>query len=184
MTKRYAVRWFLAGSALARTGDELAGPALLLAGFAVAGSPATGALLLAALTVPAVLGGPLVGVLLDRARRPGRLLAAALLLYALGLGSAAAVAGRAPTEVTLACAVAAGLFAPALAGGWSAQLPRVAAPGGLSAATARDAATFHLASLAGPALAASLAAWTLPWAPAALAVALLLLAAPDRKSVV
>ncbi|MEU2594306.1 hypothetical protein ABZ630_26705, partial [Streptomyces albidoflavus] len=86
MTKRYAVRWFLAGGALARTGDELAGPALLLAGFAVAGSPATGALLLAALTVPAVLGGPLVGVLLDRARRPGRLLAAALLLYALGLG--------------------------------------------------------------------------------------------------
>ncbi|MGW5026618.1 MFS transporter, partial [Streptomyces albidoflavus] len=115
MTKRYAVRWFLAGGALARTGDELAGPALLLAGFAVAGSPAIGALLLAALTVPAVLGGPLVGVLLDRARRPGRLLAAALLLYALGLGSAAAVAGRAPTEVTLACAVAAGLFAPALA---------------------------------------------------------------------
>ncbi|RZD68250.1 MFS transporter [Streptomyces albidoflavus] len=178
MTKRYAVRWFLAGGALARTGDELAGPALLLAGFAVAGSPATGALLLAALTVPAVLGGPLVGVLLDRARRPGRLLAAALLLYALGLGSAVAVAGRAPTAVTLACAVAAGLFAPALAGGWSAQLPRVAAPGGLPAATARDAATFHLASLAGPALAASLAAGTLPWAPAALAVALLLLAAP------
>ncbi|PBO19763.1 MFS transporter [Streptomyces albidoflavus] len=178
MTKRYAVRWFLAGGALARTGDELAGPALLLAGFAVAGSSATGALLLAALTVPAVLGGPLVGVLLDRARCPGRLLAGALLLYALGLGAAAAVAGRAPTAVTLACAVAAGLFAPALAGGWSAQLPRVAAPGGLPAATARDAATFHLAGLAGPALAALLAAWTLPWAPAALAVALLLLAVP------
>ncbi|NUV37576.1 MFS transporter, partial [Streptomyces sp. KAI-27] len=123
MTKRYAVRWFLAGGALARTGDELAGPALLLAGFAVTGSPATGALLLAALTVPAVLGGPLVGVLLDRAPRPGRLLAAALLLYALGLGLAAFGAGRAPVAVTLACAAAAGLFAPALAGGWSAQLP-------------------------------------------------------------
>ncbi|MCQ9710443.1 MFS transporter [Streptomyces sp. BSP1] len=178
MTKRYAVRWFLAGGALARTGDELAGPALLLAGFAVTGSPATGALLLAALTVPAVLGGPLVGVLLDRAPRPGRLLAAALLLYALGLGLAAFGAGRAPVAVTLACAAAAGLFAPALAGGWSAQLPHVAAPGGLPAATARDAATFHLASLAGPALAASLAAWTLPSAPATLAVTLILLAAP------
>ncbi|MFI2673328.1 MFS transporter [Streptomyces albidoflavus] len=178
MTKRYAVRWFLAGGALARTGDELAGPALLLAGFAVTGSPATGALLLAALTVPAVLGGPLVGVLLDRAPRPGRLLAAALLLYALGLGLTAFSAGRAPVAVTLACAAAAGLFAPALAGGWSAQLPHVAAPGGLPAATARDAATFHLASLAGPALAAFLAAWTLPSAPAALAVTLLPFAAP------
>ncbi|MEY6567260.1 MFS transporter, partial [Streptomyces sp. PGLac3x] len=104
MTKRYAVRWFLAGGALARTGDEAAGPALLLAGFALTGSPATGALLLAALTVPAVLGGPLVGVLLDRTPRPGRLLAAALLLYALGLGAAALGAGRAPAAVTLACA--------------------------------------------------------------------------------
>ncbi|MHC8563957.1 hypothetical protein ACW23B_25615 [Streptomyces albidoflavus] len=56
--------------------DELAGPALLLAGSALTGSPATGALLLAALTVPAVLGGTAVGVLLDRAPRPGRLLAA------------------------------------------------------------------------------------------------------------
>ncbi|MFF8565820.1 MFS transporter [Streptomyces albidoflavus] len=178
MTKRYAVRWFLAGGALARTGDELAGPALLLAGFALTGSPATGALLLAALTVPAVLGGPLVGVLLDRTPRPGRLLAVALLLYALGLGAAALGAGRAPAAVTLACAAAAGLFAPALAGGWSAQLPHVAAPACLPAATARDAATFHLASLAGPALAATLAAWTLPSAPAALAVTLLLLAVP------
>ncbi|MET7509833.1 MFS transporter [Streptomyces albidoflavus] len=178
MTKRYAVRWFLAGGALARTGDELAGPALLLAGFALTGSPATGALLLAALTVPAVLGGPLVGVLLDRAPRPGRLLAVALLLYALGLGTAAVSAGRAPAAVTLACAAAAGLFAPALAGGWSAQLPHVADPARLPAATARDAATFHLASLAGPALAAALAAWTLPAAPAALAVTLLLLAVP------
>ncbi|MEU2962097.1 hypothetical protein OIM90_04600 [Streptomyces sp. AD16] len=69
----------LDGGTLARTGDDLAGPALLLARFALTGSPATGALLLAALTVPAVLGGPLVGVLLDRAPRPGRLLAAALL---------------------------------------------------------------------------------------------------------
>ncbi|MEU7373178.1 MFS transporter [Streptomyces albidoflavus] len=178
MTKRYAVRWFLAGGALARTGDEAAGPALLLAGFALTGSPATGALLLAALTVPAVLGGPLVGVLLDRTPRPGRLLAAALLLYALGLGAAALGAGRAPAAVTLACAAAAGLFAPALAGGWSAQLPYVAAPARLPAATAGDAATFHLASLAGPALAATVAAWTLPAAPAALAVTLLLLAVP------
>ncbi|MEW1816812.1 MFS transporter [Streptomyces diastaticus] len=178
MMKRYGTGWFLAGGALARTGDETAGPALLLAGFALTGSPATASLLLAALTVPAVLGGPLLGVLLDRAPRPGRLLAACLLLYALGLALAAAGAGRVPTVVTLACAAAAGLFAPALAGGWSAQLPYVTDPGGLPAATARDAATFHLASLAGPALTGALAAWTFPSAPAALAVTLLLLAVP------
>ncbi|WPR53788.1 MFS transporter [Streptomyces sp. S399] len=178
MMKRYGTGWFLAGGALARTGDETAGPALLLAGFALTGSPATASLLLAALAVPAVLGGPLLGVLLDRAPRPGRLLAACLLLYALGLALAAAGAGRVPTVVTLACAAAAGLFAPALAGGWSAQLPYVTDPGGLPAATARDAATFHLASLAGPALTGALAAWTFPSAPAALAVTLLLLAVP------
>ncbi|WP_436739457.1 MFS transporter [Streptomyces sp. BBFR102] len=177
MTKRYTTGWFLTGGAVARTGDEMAGPALLLAGFALTGSLATAALLLSALTLPAVLGGPLLGVLLDRASYPGRLLAAALVLYAACLALAAASAGRAPTVVTLACVAAAGLLASAPAGGWSAQLPYVA-PSGLPAATARDAATFHFASLAGPALVALLAAFTLPSVPVALAAALLLLAAP------
>jgi MFS family permease len=69
----YRALWaYLAGAALSRAGDEMTGPALLLAGFAVTGRPGVGSALLAALTVAAALGGPLFGVLLDRSPRPVR----------------------------------------------------------------------------------------------------------------
>ena len=69
---------YLGSTALSRAGDEMTGPALLLAGFAVTGSPAAGAALLAALTIAAAVGGPLFGVLLDRSPRPDRVLALTL----------------------------------------------------------------------------------------------------------
>ena len=49
---------YLGGTALSRAGDEMTGPALLLAGFAVTGRPAVGSALLAA---GAALAGPLAG---------------------------------------------------------------------------------------------------------------------------
>src|SRR5438876_5927973 len=55
----------------------MSGPALLLLGFAVTGRPQTGSGLLASLTIAGAAGGPLFGALLDRSRRPERLLAAA-----------------------------------------------------------------------------------------------------------
>ncbi|MFH9607095.1 hypothetical protein [Streptomyces sp. NPDC017448] len=64
----------------------MAGPALMLAGFAVAGSSVEASSLVAGPTFSAVVGGPVLGVLLDRAARPGRLLAGALALYAAGWG--------------------------------------------------------------------------------------------------
>src|SRR5215469_1881176 len=82
MNSRYAdsrgLRRYLAGTAAARTGDEMSGPALLLLGFAVTGRPETGSGLLAALTIAGAAGGPLFGALLDRSGRPDRLLACTL----------------------------------------------------------------------------------------------------------
>src|ERR1700751_1916800 len=116
MISRYAdkrgLRRYLAGAAAARAGDEMSGPALLLLGFAVTGRPGTGSGLLARLTVawaaggpvvrgrPASLtvagaaGGPLFGALLDRSRRPDRLLARTLVAYALGIVAVQAAVGR------------------------------------------------------------------------------------------
>jgi MFS family permease len=148
---------YLAGAAAARTGDELAGPALLLAGFALTGAAAVGSALLAACTAAAAVGGPLLGVLLDRSPRPGRILAGALAGYAVALLVVVACLGRVPAPVAVAVAVAAGLLAPALSGGWTAQLPRLVAPGGLARATTLDAMTFGIGSLGGPALAAAVA---------------------------
>lgn len=95
----------------------------------------------------------MLGALLDRAGRLGRLLAGALVLYTTGLGMILAGLGRLPFAVTIMIAVVTGLLGPALSGGRTAQLPRVALGDRLPRANALDAMTFSVASLAGPALA-------------------------------
>ncbi|MFF0861003.1 MFS transporter [Nonomuraea sp. NPDC003560] len=171
---------YMAGVVAARTGDEMSGPALLVAGLAATGSPLLGASLLAGLTVSAAVGGPLLGVLLDRARRPGRLLACCLLGYATGLLLVAGGVGRVPGTALVALAVVTGLAGPALTGGWTGQLPLVSGPdrGRLARATALDAMTYNVAGLAGPAAVGVIAA--VAGGPAAVLVsaALLLTALP------
>ncbi|MFC9429933.1 MFS transporter [Streptomyces sp. NPDC056987] len=177
MKRRYALPVYVAGATAARTGDEMSGPALLLAALAATGSASTASSLLAGVMVSAAVGGPLFGVLLDRSAAPGRLLGGALALYAAGLGILLALVhlDRVPVWAALLVAVAAGLPAPALSGGWTSQLPRVVPPDGLRRATARDAMTFHVASLAGPALAGAVAA--LCGAPAGVLVSVALICA-------
>ncbi|TDE22854.1 MFS transporter, partial [Nonomuraea mesophila] len=149
---------YMGGAVAARTGDEMSGPALLVTGLAVTGSPVAASWLLAGLTVSAAVGGPLLGVLLDRARRPGRLLACCLAGYAAGLLLVLSGLGRVPEAALVGVAVATGLLGPALTGGWTAQLPLVTAPGRLGRATALDAMTYNVAGLAGPAVVGALAA--------------------------
>jgi MFS family permease len=186
MTSRYTdrrgLRRYLAGAAAARAGDEMSGPALLLLGFAVTGRPQTGSGLLASLTIAGAVGGPLFGALLDRSRRPDRVLAWALGGYALGITAVQAVLGRLPAAAAVLVALAAGLFSPAVAGGWTAQLPRVVTGRELDRGSALDALTYTAASLAGPALAAAVAAG-LGARPAVLtAAALVVLAIPAACS--
>jgi MFS family permease len=136
----------------------MTGPALLLLGFAVTGRPAAGSALLAGLTIAAAVGGPMFGALLDRSARPDRVLALTLSAYAVGITAVAAAMGRLPAPLVVLIALAAGLFNPAVAGGWTSQLPRVVTGPALSRGFALDAMTYSAASLAGPALAAVVAA--------------------------
>ncbi|MFF3708982.1 MFS transporter [Streptomyces phaeochromogenes] len=174
MKRRYAMGSFLAGAAAARAGDEMSGPALLLAGYAVGGSATEASALLAGITVSAAVGGPLLGVLLDRSPRPGRLLTRALALYGTGLVLILLSLGRLPLELSVLIAVFTGLLGPALSGGWTAQLPRVVPRERMPRANALDAMTFSLASLVGPALAGALA--HLLGAPAAVVASAALIA--------
>src|SRR5437764_1255444 len=170
-TDRRGLRWYLAGAAAARVGDEMSGPALLLLGFAVTGRPGTGSALLASLTIAGAAGGPLFGALLDRSRRPDRLLAWTLVAYALGIVAVQAGAGRLPVPALAAIALLAGLFNPAVTGGWTAQLPRVVNGRELDRGSALDALTFSAASLAGPALAPKAHGQQVPQAPGSTAPA-------------
>src|SRR5690348_11417715 len=186
MNTRYRVarglRGYLAGATAARAGDEMSGPAVLLLGFAVTGRPAAGSGLLASLTIAGAAGGPVFGALLDRSRRPDRVLAWALGGYALGITVVQAVLGRLPAPAAVPVALAAGLFSPAVAGGWTAQLPRVVTGRELDHGSALDALTYTAASLAGPALAAAVAAG-LGARPAVLTAAVLVaLAIPAARS--
>jgi MFS family permease len=186
MISRYTdgrgLRRYLAGAATARAGDEMSGPALLLLGFAVTGRPETGSGLLASLTVAGAAGGPLFGALLDRSRRPDRLLAWTLVAYALGIVAVQAAAGRLPMPALAAIALLAGLFNPAVTGGWTAQLPRVVTGRELDRGSALDALTFSAASLAGPVLAAGVAAGIGARAAVLTAAALVVLAVPSACS--
>ncbi|MFI5806404.1 MFS transporter [Streptomyces sp. NPDC051561] len=166
---------YVAGAAAARTGDEMSGPALLLLALAVTGSTVTASSLLAGVTVAAAVGGPVFGALLDRSGRPGRLLAGALALYAAAFLLILLTLGRVPVGAVVAVAVCAGLFGPALSGGWTSQLPHVVEEKELPRANALDAQTFNLASLAGPALAGVVAGAA--GAPAAVAVSAALIVA-------
>ncbi|MFD5692113.1 MFS transporter [Streptomyces rubiginosohelvolus] len=168
-------RSYLVGALLARTGDDMAGPALLLAGLALTGSATGASSLLAAVTVSAAIGGPVLGALLDRSPRPGRLLAGALVLYATGLAVVLGGLGRVPVAVTLLVAVVTGLLGPALSGGWTAQLPRTVPAARLPRANALDAMTFGVGGLAGPVLAG--AAAEALGAPTAVVVSAVLIAA-------
>ncbi|MGA5732319.1 hypothetical protein ACPCI1_27185 [Streptomyces seoulensis] len=104
-----------------------------------------------------MVGGPALGLLLDRVGRPGWLLAGALGLYGGGLGLVLLGLGRVPFAAVLGLAVVAGVAGPAVAGGWTAQLPRVVPGAVLGRANVLDAMTFGTAGLAGPALAGGVA---------------------------
>ncbi|TYB46216.1 MFS transporter [Actinomadura chibensis] len=175
---RYALGLYTAGAAAARTGDEMSGPALMLAGLAATGSAAAGSFLLAGVTITAAAGGPLLGAVLDRSPRPGRVLGRALAGYAAALVVVLLCVGRAPLAVPVAVAAGAGLLGPALSGGWTSQLPRVVPPDGLARANAFDAMTYNAAGLVGPALAGLVAAAAGASGAVAASAALIVLALP------
>jgi MFS family permease len=160
----------------------MAGPALLLLGFAVTGRPAVGSALLAGLTIGAAVGGPLFGALLDRSPRPDRVLAVTLASYTMGVIAVAAAVGRLPVPLVMLIALAAGLFTAAVAGGWTSQLPRIVTGLALDRGFALDATTYSAASLAGPALAALVAAGFGARTAVVIAAALVALAVPSACS--
>lgn len=178
MRSRYGLAAYLTGATSARMGDEMSGPALLLLALAITGSPAEASLVLAGLTISTAVGGPVLGVMLDRARHPGRTLAFALVYYAALVGVVGVLVGKVPLAVVVAIGVAAGFAGPALTGGWTAQLAKVIDRGRLTRAFALDASTYSVAGLVGPGLAGIVATCLgVGWA-VVVAVVLIMLAVP------
>jgi hypothetical protein len=139
-------------------------PRLASAGSAVAipilavqqlGSIGIGGALVAVSLGPSILAAPLVGAVLDRTRRPGRLIALAGLLTA----TAFFVAGfldRVPLPLEFASLAVAGAVAPFYMGGLSSFVANAIPDQRRS--FAYDALSYNLSAVAGPALVAAMAA--------------------------
>jgi MFS family permease len=153
------VRYGTAAAAV-RTADEGAQIALALLALERTGSAGLGGALVAVLLVPHVLAAPVVGLLVDRARRPGLLLGAAAAAFGLALLVAAVGLGRLPTALVLAVLLAGGCCGPALTGGLSSRLGTMVPDDRLPRAFGLDSLTYNTAGMAGPAVAAVLAGTT------------------------
>ena len=145
---------YTTAAALARLADEGSRVALLLLVLDKGQGAAYGGLLIAALMVPHVVAAPVVGALADRVRHRRPLYVIGLLVYAVSLFGTAYFAGRVPV-VAILLAVVAGSCAPLLIGGLTSLLGELATA--LPRAFGLDAASYSIAGIAGPALAAVLA---------------------------
>lgn len=152
---RRALAAYAVTAVTSRSVTEALGPALLLTALASGRLERDGAIVLAAFTGLAAVSGPLVGALLDRARRPGRVLVAATLVLLVVVTLLAWLIPTAPV-VLLACVAAVGGFAhPALTGGLTSQLPSLVPSGTLDRAYGIDASTYNIGAIVGPPLAAA-----------------------------
>lgn len=179
---RTHLRAYLTTATLARSATESAGPALLVVAIATIGNATTGSYLVASLTASAAIGGPIVGALIDRSARQRRAFGMAITVLAAGLAVIAASIGRVPVPLVMAIAVVAGLGYPALTGAWSAQVPHLVSPDRLKSGYAADAATYSVAAVVAPPVAAALVGlWSR--APLWLPVALLMVALVSLRAV-
>ena len=149
-------------------------PRMALAGSAVAipilavqelGDIALGGALVAVSLGPSIVAAPLAGVALDRARRPGLLVAAAGLLTAAAF-LLMAFLGDVPLPLAFVALAVAGAVSPFFMGGLSSFVSDMVPD--QKRAFAYDALSYNVSAVAGPALVAAIVT-VLP-APAAMAV--------------
>lgn len=144
-----------------RASAEGLGTALVLIVEDRTGRAAAAGFLLSAALLPYVVAGPIVGEVLDRARRPGpraTLLAAG---YTAAMALLLTLAGNVPTPVALLAAVAVGCLEP-ISVALSSLLPRIVAEDRLTRAYGLESASYNVAGIAGPGLVAGVAAWAGP----------------------
>jgi MFS family permease len=121
------------------------------------GSAAIAGAAAAALAVPTIVSGPVLGAVLDRARRRARVIAIEQAVGALALAALLLAAGHAPGWVLPLLMLPAGIAFPLSTGGFTSLLRPIVPDRLLLRANALEASSFNLAIIAGPALAGTIA---------------------------
>ncbi|MCU7726095.1 hypothetical protein ODJ79_20410 [Actinoplanes sp. KI2] len=149
---------YLVAAALARTADEGARVALIVLALDRTGSAAIGGTMVATLLIPHVAAAPLIGALVDRARRPAMVLAGAIAGFAAGLAIPVALLGHTSLWPSYLALAVAGCCGPAVTGGLTSRLSELTEPGRETRAYGLDSLLYSVAGMAGPALAGMVAA--------------------------
>jgi Major Facilitator Superfamily len=144
---------------LARTGNEMAPVAITLHVLEETGSGILAGATVAGFTLAGLITGPLLGIVLDRARRQGLVFALEPIVSGAGLALLAAAAGSVPNAFVPLLGLLAGALVPLSAGGSTSVIPDLVRPVMLPRANTFEAASFNVATVIGP-LAAGVVAGT------------------------
>lgn len=148
---------FWCAATVARVANEMAAVGVVLYVLDRTGSAAWAGATLAAITLPSIVTGPVLGAWLDRTGRRLEGIRLDQVASAVSLGLIAAGAGNVPDALLPLAALPAGLTFPLSTGGFSSLIPSFAPADLRMSANALEAASYNTAIVVGPALAGALA---------------------------
>jgi MFS family permease len=149
---------FYATATLTRLADDMFSVAAVLLVLDRTGSAALAGATVAAITIPSVVTGPVLGAWLDRSGRRRNVMILDQCLAAVTLVSIVLLAGHAPDWTVPAVALCAGITWPLSFGGFTSLIPAIVPEELLPPANALEATSFNVATISGPALAGSIVA--------------------------
>lgn len=145
-------------STTARLANEAARVAVVLLVLDRTGSSALAGALVAALTLPALVTGPLLGAWLDRTAHRRAAFVANQVLLPVVLVGLLVVAGHGPSWLVVLLGGLAGITSPVLTGGFTGLVAPLVPPELLRRAYGAESTSYNVAGVAGPSLAGGVAA--------------------------
>ncbi len=167
---------FVSAATLARVSDEMFSVGVVLLVLDRTGSAGLAGATVAAITLPSLVTGPLLGAWLDLTGRRRVLMVADQLLIAAVLLAVVLMVGNAPDWTIPLVVLVAGLTYPLSFGGFTSLIPAIVPDELLPPANALETSSFNSALVIGPALAGTLSAAVGPAAPLLVEAALALCA--------
>lgn len=149
---------FFGAATLTRVADEMFSVGIVLYVLERTGSAALAGATAAAVTLPSFVSGPLLGAWLDLTGRRRAIMVVDRTIMAGALLGILALAGSGPDWTLPLLAALAGFTYPLTFGGFTSLIPALVDEEQLPAANALEATSLNLATIAGPALAGTLAA--------------------------
>jgi predicted MFS family arabinose efflux permease len=167
---------FVSAATLARVSDEMFSVGVVLLVLDRTGSAELAGLAVAAITLPSLISGPLLGAWLDLTGRRRKLMVLDQVLIASMLVVLVLVVGNAPNWLIPLVVLVAGLTYPLSFGGFTSLIPAIVPEDLLAPANALETTSFNGALVIGPALAGTISAAVDPAASLLVEAGLALLA--------